>query len=761
MNRSLPTLVDIGFALLVAWLCVQLSGEGPLHLIIAAGVVAAIAMGSSRVAYAGTVLVRGPWFAARAFVACGVAVGVFDALGIDPLALPVALAIVALVGWMIAEGAQRLREYLEQPAQRVVATSAATGPQANGAIATARAIATAGAARSGHSLIVKGARIVQELASRAAGLLLLLLILVAAWVLCGRFGARVALGRPVTQPLRWHTRALGQAGHYALSLIRGGMTWLRATVAAVQGAVPVHVPPAGSPSMPAATLDDANRARLASIERAIAEAPALAGKLRFVGFEDDVDTEAFVFHALPGVWHDFTAWQIINASWSALGQRVGHYTAAVPDMTQRRTNPNEPPQLIVTLPKPPGIFPSGEATMWRRFRTTIDRAAAAQHPLRWTLGFDDRSREVLGELSSDRSAWLIAGSQGSGKTESVLVPAMASLMDQNSPDQIRFTIIDSVKHELLGDWGFEAAPHVYDAASCQSDTPERIVEVLDDYIKRMEAAYAKGAADHPVEVLVCEEIADLQDTIGKAAWEEAQVRIKRTGQIGRSARFYPILTTQIATANIVPRAIRALLKVRVVGYFEEALDYSVVLDKHARLMPQIVAGRFITRNAVDRSGDVMMQGLRLPKADGPAFVADLVRQYGPRQAPSKPMPRTPPAPPPPVAPTPAPAATPAAQPAAVARFSTPALGREMLIWQAEEQDPTAWLTVPLVSIVERINARGFAATEASVMAAVEQLIEMDVLEEVSITGKNFYQLAGVPGEAANALAERFGPALTT
>jgi hypothetical protein len=379
-----------------------------------------------------------------------------------------------------------------------------------------------------------------------------------------------------------------------------------------------------------AQIPDGLQERLPGIRRAISES-ILAGRLRLDRFIDDQEADVLEFHARQGMWHTFDKWQELVAAWNDLAPRLRHYTA-VPEA--RLTAQVDPYALVVSFPKPPAQFPSGEAMLWRPF-ILQNLEALRRTPLRFPIGADRNSETVYGELSSDTPAWLIAGEPGSGKSAGVVVPMLASLFVTSKPDRLKVTLVDSTKRELLDVFGLSDDPHILRAVSSRDGT-DRVLATLDAFLADMDAAYGRYAAQRrhfdprrdAAHVLFIEELADLFAlTPTSEGLKALHNRLQRAVQVGRGAGYYLVATIQLPKATLLPTEIRGLFGGRIVGYYTEAGSYRIALDEHRRFFETKIAGRMVVRGGVDR-GDTFVQTYYLPPKECLRFIAEQREIYG-------------------------------------------------------------------------------------------------------------------------------------
>jgi DNA segregation ATPase FtsK/SpoIIIE, S-DNA-T family len=180
---------------------------------------------------------------------------------------------------------------------------------------------------------------------------------------------------------------------------------------------------------------------------------------------------------------------------------------------------------------------------------------------------------------------LIAGTTGSGK--SVAVNAIiACLLLRNSPDDLKFIMVDPKRVELTG---YNGIPHL---ASPVVVDLERIVGVLkyvaremDERYKKFAAAGARHLIDYnskvgpsdpklPYLVVVIDELADLM----MLAPDETERVLTRLAQMARATGIHLIISTQRPSVDVVTGLIKANFPARVSFAVASSVDSRVILD---------------------------------------------------------------------------------------------------------------------------------------------------------------------------------------
>jgi S-DNA-T family DNA segregation ATPase FtsK/SpoIIIE len=182
---------------------------------------------------------------------------------------------------------------------------------------------------------------------------------------------------------------------------------------------------------------------------------------------------------------------------------------------------------------------------------------------------------------------LIAGTTGSGK--SVCVNAIIScLLLQNTPDQLKFVMVDPKRVELTY---FNGIPHLLAPVVVEL---ERVVPALQWVSKEMDRRYqlfakegVRNIADfnhrmghlnqsemHYI-VVVIDELADLM----MLAPDETERVITRLAQLARATGIHLVIATQRPSVDVVTGLIKANFPARVAFAVASSVDSRVILDQ--------------------------------------------------------------------------------------------------------------------------------------------------------------------------------------
>jgi S-DNA-T family DNA segregation ATPase FtsK/SpoIIIE len=206
-------------------------------------------------------------------------------------------------------------------------------------------------------------------------------------------------------------------------------------------------------------------------------------------------------------------------------------------------------------------------------------------PLAICLGQSVDGAPVSADLAS-MPHLLIAGTTGSGK--SVCVNAIiASLLLRNSPEVLKFIMVDPKRVELTG---YNGIPHLVAPVVVEL---ERIVGVLkwvtremDERYKKFSNAGARNIEDYnkhltsgepimPYIVVIIDELADLM----MLAPEETERTITRIAALARATGIHLVIATQRPSVDVVTGLIKANFPARIAFAVASGVDSRVILDQ--------------------------------------------------------------------------------------------------------------------------------------------------------------------------------------
>ena len=202
-----------------------------------------------------------------------------------------------------------------------------------------------------------------------------------------------------------------------------------------------------------------------------------------------------------------------------------------------------------------------------------------------SLGQDVSGQPAVADLSA-MPHLLIAGATGSGK--SVCINAIvACLLCQNTPDDLRFIMIDPKMVELSG---YNGIPHLLDRVIVEL---ERVVDALKWATQEMDRRYksfskagvrnlesfnaaapARGESSLPQIVIIIDELADLM----MVAPDAVERHVCRIAQMARATGIHLVIATQRPSVDVITGLIKANFPARVAFAVSSQVDSRVILD---------------------------------------------------------------------------------------------------------------------------------------------------------------------------------------
>lgn len=210
-----------------------------------------------------------------------------------------------------------------------------------------------------------------------------------------------------------------------------------------------------------------------------------------------------------------------------------------------------------------------------------DRFRRRQANLMIGLGKDVAGEVWLADLGK-MPHLLIAGATGSGKTiaiNSVLI----SLIYQNSPEELKFILIDPKRVELpiYNGIPYLITPVITDvrktinALKWSVAEMERRFEILSKYGKRDIQSYNSSTNQKMSYIIVViDELADLMASAGA----EMEALIIRLAQMSRAVGIHLVLATQRPSVNVITGLIKANITSRIAFSVASLIDSRTILD---------------------------------------------------------------------------------------------------------------------------------------------------------------------------------------
>ncbi len=244
---------------------------------------------------------------------------------------------------------------------------------------------------------------------------------------------------------------------------------------------------------------------------------------------------------------------------------------------------------------------------------------ALRSRLRLALGKSIDGAAVVADLTQ-MPHLLIAGTTGSGK--SVCVNALiACLLLQNSPDTLKFIMVDPKRVELTG---YNGIPHLVSPVVVDL---ERVTGVLkwvtremDDRYKKFAALGARNISDYntqlgkteppmPYLVVIVDELADLM----MLAPDETEKQLTRLAQMARATGIHLIISTQRPSVDVVTGLIKANFPARISFAVASSVDSRVILDQPGA--EKLLGRGDMLFQAPDAAAPIRVQGVYVSDAE--------------------------------------------------------------------------------------------------------------------------------------------------
>ncbi len=198
------------------------------------------------------------------------------------------------------------------------------------------------------------------------------------------------------------------------------------------------------------------------------------------------------------------------------------------------------------------------------------------------LGKDVSGAPIMANLAS-MPHLLIAGSTGAGKSVCIN-NIILSLMYQNSPDDLRFILIDPKRVELsiYNDIIYLESP-VINETDKTINALRFVVNEMHERYKLLQAANKKNIESYnqavivnrlPYYVVIVDEFAALMSLAAK----EVEAAVVSLAQLGRAAGIHLILATQRPSVDVITGLIKANITSRIAFAVASAMDSRTILD---------------------------------------------------------------------------------------------------------------------------------------------------------------------------------------
>jgi len=312
------------------------------------------------------------------------------------------------------------------------------------------------------------------------------------------------------------------------------------------------------------------------------------------------------------------------------------------------------PSLRIEAPIPGkslvGIEVPNKSTALVRLRDLLASESVAKHAstLAFPLGRDVAGHPMVADFTK-MPHLLVAGATGTGKSVCIN-EIVTSLLYRNSPEELRFIIIDPKRVDLTV---YNGIPHLLtpvitdhkqaiNALRWMVAEMDRRYETLSEVGKRNIEDYNKSTDKKlPYIVLVVDELADLMSV----AMKDVEASIVRLAQMARAVGLHLLLATQRPSVNIITGLIKANITSRIAFAVASQVDSRTILDmagadtllgngdmlytSAALPKPKRIQGPFVSEQEVkavvrfikDQSGsvDYHEEILEKPKAGGSGY----------------------------------------------------------------------------------------------------------------------------------------------
>jgi S-DNA-T family DNA segregation ATPase FtsK/SpoIIIE len=209
-----------------------------------------------------------------------------------------------------------------------------------------------------------------------------------------------------------------------------------------------------------------------------------------------------------------------------------------------------------------------------------DIVESCDNPLDIVLGHDLEGQPLVANLAK-MPHLLVAGATGSGK--SVFInSALCSVIDRNSPEDVKLVLIDPKQVELLP---YNNVPHLAYPVATDADSARDalrfVVAEMDSRYRLLSNAGVRNISEYhaqgnalPFMVIVIDELADLM----MVAKREVESSIVRITQLARAAGIHMIVATQRPSVDVITGLIKANMPSRIAFTVASTTDSRVVLD---------------------------------------------------------------------------------------------------------------------------------------------------------------------------------------
>lgn len=241
---------------------------------------------------------------------------------------------------------------------------------------------------------------------------------------------------------------------------------------------------------------------------------------------------------------------------------------------------NEAGNIIISIPLKNKIT----ADAYSGFKAVLERPTK-HNVLDIFIGIDINGQPVVRDLGTSPHI-LLSGGTGSGKSV-VINQIFASLMLENTPDNVKFIFIDpkTTEFQVWKDCPFLYTDIITDMAVASSSLNalwtemERRNQLMAGRMVRNLASYNAKVSEEekePYLVVVVDELSYLMKVFG----DQVEKQIEALGEKGRSSGIHVILATQSPRADVVRGKIKANMMTGISLRVKTALESDIALDEH-------------------------------------------------------------------------------------------------------------------------------------------------------------------------------------
>jgi len=226
-----------------------------------------------------------------------------------------------------------------------------------------------------------------------------------------------------------------------------------------------------------------------------------------------------------------------------------------------------------------------------------------------SLGKDVAGRPHLADITK-MPHMLVAGSTGSGKSV-CLNSIIMSLLYQNSPDELKFILVDPKRVELPV---YNGLPHLLTPVITDvQKTVNALKWALREMDKRFDILSKAGVRDIgtynaknqeklPYIVIIIDELADLM----VAAAADVETAIIRLAQMSRAVGIHLVVATQRPSVNVITGLIKANIPARIAFAVASQMDSRTILDSSGA--EKLLGRGDMLYTSADLSSPVRLQG---------------------------------------------------------------------------------------------------------------------------------------------------------